>query len=370
MTQLRPDAYVEHVDILKLTNPLFRRCYGKGYFDVVNVAPELVRFLYNQTDKPDSGHWWSAAEFRKFVGRLNMGRYIDLLTTQHWDVVINTHFLPPEIISYLRRHGQVHFPQVTVVTDFDVHRLWIHSPCDHYFTATPEGRVNIAATGVPPENITVVGIPIDPVFRTKKTRSDCRNLHGITSDRPVVLQMAGGQGFGPTEAVHHGLLSCEVPLEIIATAGRNEKLQKRLGDIPCPDRHRRTVLGFTSKMDELMLAADIVITKPGGLTTSESLARGLAMMVIDPIPGQEERNCDFLLENGVAVKVNNFASLAHKLAGILNDPGRLESMRRASARLGKPEAAFDIARAVLRLINASPTAEAASADRAASLQNV
>ena len=114
-----------------------------------------------------------------------------------------------------------------------------------------------------------------------------------------------------------------------------------------PERHRAKVLGFTTQMDELMAAADLVVSKPGGLTTSEVLARGTAMAVVNPIPGQESRNSDFLLENGAAIKINNVATLPLKLTQLLRDPARLAALKSNARRLGKPDAAFVIARAAL-----------------------
>jgi processive 1,2-diacylglycerol beta-glucosyltransferase len=165
--------------------------------------------------------------------------------------------------------------------------------------------------------------------------------------------------------VHRAILDVAVPLEIVTVAGRNDVLRDRLRSIPCPSHHRRTVLGYTDKMDELMAGVDVVISKPGGLTTAEALARGVAMLVIEPIPGQEDRNCDFLLENGAAAKVNNLASLSHKLTALVSDRERLQSLRDASLKLGRPQAAFDVARSALSLIERDlppivPPARAAS----------
>jgi processive 1,2-diacylglycerol beta-glucosyltransferase len=130
-------------------------------------------------------------------------------------------------------------------------------------------------------------------------------------------------------------------------SGRNEELQRRLEQIEVPPRHQVKILGFTTQMDELMAAADVVLSKPGGLTTSEVLARGAALMIANPIPGQEARNSDFLLENGAAIKVNNIATLPYKLAKLLDDPARLAGMKANARRLGRPQAAFDVARFAL-----------------------
>ncbi|HET6251887.1 MAG TPA: glycosyltransferase [Tepidisphaeraceae bacterium] len=350
LNRLRPDAFVQHVDVLSLTNAIFRRVYSKGYFDAIDLAPHVVRYVYDRLDRPRSTGIAAPQFFRSASAQLNFSRFIDLLTGGNWDLVVSTHFLPPEIIAALRSAGRVSFPHAVVTTDFDVHRLWVHSPVEKYFTATEEGRANLAGAGIAAENIITSGIPIDPVFGETKSREVCRARHGIIGGRPVVLQLSGGAGFGPAEKVHRALLDTPVPLEIVMVAGRNAAVREKIAAIPCPALHRRTVLGFTDRMDELMAVADVIVTKPGGLTTSEALARGAAMLVIEPIPGQEERNSDYLLENGAAVKVNNLASLPHKLSHLLQDRGRLQAMRDASRRLGKPFAAFDIARSVLKLI--------------------
>src|SRR5205823_1169273 len=132
--------------------------------------------------------------------------------------------------------------------------------------------------------------------------------------------------------------------------GRNEKVKKSLEAVDVPARHRSHVLGFTNQMDELMTVADLVMTKPGGLTTSETLARGAAMVIVNPIPGQESRNSDFLLENGAAIKVNNLATLAHKVGTLVRDSKRLAQLKANARRLGRPRAAFDVVESSLRLV--------------------
>src|SRR5262249_1450325 len=158
---------------------------------------------------------------------------------------------------------------------------------------------------------------------------------------------SGGFGVGPIEEIFRGILAIEVPLEIVVVTGRNETAKAQLERIGAPERHRTRILGFTDQIDELMAVADIVVSKPSGLTPSEILARGAAMAVVNPIPGQESRNSDFLLENGAAVKINNLATLAHKLTPLLEDPSRLTRLKDNARRLGKPQAAFNIARRAL-----------------------
>jgi processive 1,2-diacylglycerol beta-glucosyltransferase len=177
----------------------------------------------------------------------------------------------------------------------------------------------------------------------------CLSSHGLVGDRIIALQLAGGFGVGPVEKIYRALLEIEVPLEIVSVAGRNEQIKKELQVIEVPSRHRSKVIGFTEKIHELMAIADTVISKPGGLTTSEVLASGAAMAIINPVPGQESRNSDFLLENGAAIKINNIATLPHKLTRLLRDEERLNRLKSNSLKLGKPRAAFDAIRTALKL---------------------
>jgi len=346
LRQLDPEAEVKNIDLLDLTNAAFRRVYGKLYIDMVNSAPYLLGLFYDALDKPRSPQRKSD-RLRLAVEKLNLGKFLKLLRSEPWDVIVNTHFLPAEVIASLRIKGEIATPQLTATTDFETHRLWVNEPCDHYFTATDEGAAYLAHWGVSPARISVTGIPIHPVFSQEKDPCECRRRQGLGDDRPVIVQMGGGFGMGPVEKIYAGLLAVQRPLEIVVVAGRNEPLKARLQELEVPQRHRSHVLGFTREIDELMAAADIVISKPGGLTTSEVLARGAAMIIANPVPGQETRNSDFILENGAGVKVNNLPTLAHKLTRLLDEPARLQQMKAAAKRLGRPRAAFDVARVAL-----------------------
>lgn len=351
-----PAAWVRNVDVLDLCNPAFRWLYGKSYFEIVAAAPHLVGYLYDRLDRPLNRLERGVDKVRFGMQHLNLRLLSKLLTHEKWDLAINTHFLPAEVIGTFRQRGRIDFPQVTVTTDFDTHRLWHNPPCEHYFTATEEGRANLAAWGIAPERITATGIPIHPLFSRSREAWECKRRLDLADDRPVVLQLAGGLGVGPIEAIHRQILETESPLQIVVVSGRNAIAREKLAQIPSPGRHRRVILGFTDRMDELMAAADVIVSKPGGLTTSEALCRGAAMIVVDPIPGQETRNCDYLLENGAALKVNNIASLKQKLMHLLNEPGRLESLRAAARKLARPRAAYDVVKRSLEILQppASP----------------
>ena len=353
LRELDPAATVKNVDVLELTNAAFRQIYGRAYLQLVNKAPHFLGYFYDLMDLPRSSRQKSD-QLRRVVEELNLGQLVRLLESEPWDIIVNTHFLSAEIIASLRQKNRLATPQLVVTTDFATHRLWVNQPCEHYFTATEEGARYLHHWGVPASDTSVTGIPIHPAFSQPKERAECAAKHGLRIDRPVVLQLAGGFGVGPVEQIFRGLLEIETPLQLVTVTGRNAELKDRLQKVDLPDRHAIQVLGFTDQIDELMEVADLVVTKPGGLTTSESLARGAALAIVNPIPGQESRNSDFLLENGAAIKINNVATLPYKIGTLLSDPSRLNQLKEAARHLGRPRAAFDVAQRALEWSAAAP----------------
>jgi processive 1,2-diacylglycerol beta-glucosyltransferase len=351
LRQVAPNAVVQNLDVLSLTNAAFRQMYGKAYLDLVNRAPHVLGYFYDLMDQPSRSGKYRVDRLRLAIQKLNLTKFTDFLRAESCDLVINTHFLPAEIVAHLRQRGELDIPQVTVTTDFETHRLWVNQPCERYFTATEEGARYLRSWGVPAAtDIVACGIPIHPVFSEAKDRAGCLARQGLAGDRPIVLQLAGGFGVGPIERIYRSLLEVETPLEIAVVTGRNEKAKESLQAVSVPAHHRCKVLGFTDQLDELMAVADLVVSKPGGLTTSETLARGAAMVIVNPIPGQESRNSDFLLENGAAIKVNNLATLSYKVSELLRQPERLAQLKANARKLGHPRAAFEIAQRSLELL--------------------
>jgi processive 1,2-diacylglycerol beta-glucosyltransferase len=346
---------VKNLDVLTLTNAAFRKVYASAYLDLVNHAPYVLGYIYDLMDRPRRAGS-TRDRLRVAVEKLNLNRFCELIEEGRWDVAVSTHFLSAEIIASLRRDGKVSLPQITVTTDFETHRLWVNEPCDAYTTATEEGAANLRKWGVPAGRVQVTGIPIHPVFSRPKDRDACLKSHGLVGDRPVVLQLAGGFGVGPIGQLLRAILEIATPLEVVVVCGKNEQAKAEMGRVEVPPRHRVKVMGFTTEIDELMAVADVVVSKPGGLTSSEVLARGAAMAIVNPIPGQESRNADYLLENGAAVKINNAATLPFKLGRLLADREKLGAMKENARRIAKPRAAFDVARLALGKVASAPAA--------------
>lgn len=331
---------VQHIDALQYTNKMFRALYSKAYIDLVNAAPDVLGWLYDQLDKP-----WKNERRRLALDKLNTRPFVKMLEEYQPDIAVCTHFLPAEIISWLKAKRRLQCRQAIVVTDLDVHAMWLCHHYEQYFVAMDETREHLSTLGIPADKITVSGIPIDPVFARPKDQRQMRIKLGLDPDRTTILVSAGGFGVGPIEKVMTSLLELRHPAQIVAICGRSEEMRKKVARLA----QRRgahgaslAVVGYTTEMDEYMAAADLAVGKPGGLTTSEALARGLIMVIVNPIPGQEERNSDHLLEEGVAIRCNNLPVLAHKIDRLLDDPGRLATMRANIARMARPRAAYDV----------------------------
>ncbi|MGI9035158.1 MAG: MGDG synthase family glycosyltransferase [Pyrinomonadaceae bacterium] len=341
-------AEVKNIDVLNYTNPLFRRLYGKAYLEMVNAMPEVLGWIYDSLDKP-----WKNEKRRLTLDRLNTQPLIRFLKNYQPDIAVCTHFLPAEIISWLTAKQKINFPQAVVVTDFDAHAMWLCHHYEQYFVALEETKIHLAKIGIPPEKISVSGIPIDPIFAEPKDKTQMREKYGLAKDKLTILVSAGGFGVGNVEHLLIALSELKTPSQILAICGRNEELKTKLDVLATEKLNNERVtfkpVGFTREMDEYMSAADLIVGKPGGLTTSEALAKGLIFVIVNPIPGQEERNSDHLLEKGCAIKCNNLPVLAYKIDELVNDENRLAAMQKNVAKFARPNAAREIVERLLTL---------------------
>jgi len=339
---------VRHIDTLEYTNKVFRRIYSKMYIDLIGKSPDLLGWLYDYMDKP-----WENERRRWAFNKLNTRPFVKMLEEYQPDIAVCTHFLPAEIISWLKAKKRLATRQAIVITDYDVHAMWLCHHYERYFVAMDETRAHLEELGIPADKITVTGIPIDPVFKEAKDKTGMRAKYGLENDRTTILVSAGGFGVGPVEHLMQSLMTMRHPAQVIAICGRNEELKKRLEKAtrnnPFGGRVRVQVVGYTQDMDEYMAASDILLGKPGGLTSSEALAKGLVFAIINPIPGQEERNSDHLLEEGVGIRCNNLPVLAYKLDKLLDDPERFAAMQANARRLARPDAAGEIVRKLLAM---------------------
>jgi processive 1,2-diacylglycerol beta-glucosyltransferase len=339
-----PALRATHLDLLTLVPKEFRKLYGEQYIKLVDKLPQLWSFLYAKSDRPSRDSVLGA--LKRAAEKLNTRKLQAEIARLRPDAILCTHFLPAELLSRQKAQPEdkrAKLPPLWVqVTDFDVHALWVHPHVDRYCVASDEVAFRLADRGVARAKISVTGIPVMPQFSVALDRRECALELGLAPERFTVALMAGGAGVGSLDELAARLLRASDELQLVALAGRNAELLARLRKLAKSHPGRLFPLGFTTTVERVMSAADLVVTKPGGLTVSECLARRKPMLLVSPIPGQEERNADYLLEAGAALKAADAATLEYKLGLLLADPARLRSMSEAAHRIGRPHAAQDV----------------------------
>jgi processive 1,2-diacylglycerol beta-glucosyltransferase len=341
---LRPRDTVERVDLQKFFSPLHRKVYTQGYVKMVEHAPELWGMVFKTTDNPKLVR--RLAKLRKTFPPNSTMKFIRYIKQFNPDIVFCTHYLPVEILGKAREKMDGNPPlAVCVVTDFEAHALWMGEAVDFYCVAAEETRARLIARGAKPENVIATGIPIAGKFSSRPDAIAVRKRYGLRDDLTTLLVLGGGFGMGPVAEILCELDKIEQPFQTLVVAGKNEELRRKLAIHD--RRHPTHVLGFVTNMHEMMAVADMIITKPGGLTSSEALALGKPMFILNPIPGQEAANSDFLLERGAAAKVNRVEDLPYRLGQLLGSK-KLVEMGQSAATLGRPSAALDICREALR----------------------
>lgn len=336
---------VTHVDALAFTNKLFRDFYSKLYLKLVEDAPTLLGWWYERSDEP-----WKTDRMRFLLDRLNTGPLIRLLSDLQPDITICTHFMPAEIISHLITRKKIRAKLSIVVTDFDFHAMWLSRAFHRYFVALDETKAYLSTLGLPEERITVSGIPVDPAFGKNTDKPALRRQLKLRPDQPVVLVSAGALGVNPAEQVVKSLRNLSQRTQVVVISGKNPDAKERVeAELKkgSPSKAEFRVLGYVDDMPNWMGAADLLVSKPGGMTSAEAMASGLPMAIYDPIPGQEERNSDQLLEKGVAIKCNEISILGFKVNRLLSEPGRLQAMQAAARKMGRPQAAEVVVRTLL-----------------------
>lgn len=341
---VQPRDIVLRLDVLDFTPKLYRKAYVDGYFQLVERAPELWEMIFNTTDNPVRAR--KLTRVRRTLAKLPTEKFTRELKRFAPDAVLCTHYMPLEIMGRFKlKAGGAPPPfTVSVVTDFEAHALWMEPAVDLYCVATEETKGRLVARGAAPENVCATGIPIAQKFSAPVDAPAVRKRLGLRDDLPVLLVLSGGFGMGPVKQILGELNQLTTPVQIVVVCGRNDELRREVAVLERV--HPTHVLGFVTNMHELMAVATLVITKPGGLTSSEALAMGKPIFVLNPIPGQEAANSDFLLEHGAGAKANRIEDLPFRLEKLLHSP-KLGDMARAARDLGKPGAAVEVCREVL-----------------------
>jgi processive 1,2-diacylglycerol beta-glucosyltransferase len=313
---------------------------------MVKTVPDMYRFMYNRAERATK-----IPHFRRMISTMTAANLRGLIAERRPDVVVCTHAFPCGVMAEYKRTIDPNVRVVGVVTDFVVHPFWIYTDVDVYAVATAEMRDVLIAHGVRPERIVVSGIPVDARFaRPRLAPEELRYALGLPMDLPIVLLMAGGLGLGRLDAMLRSLRRLDLPIAAVAIAGRNASLYSRLrATAPRIDYPLRTY-GFIDNVFDYMHAADVLLTKPGGLTTSEALAAEVPMIISEPLPGQEERNTRYLVDNRAALSAQRPNEILEAVARLAGSPLERSRLRTRAYPLRRPDAARSVAERIYGMI--------------------
>ena len=338
----------EHRDCLDFTTPLFKKLYAGSYLKLVNRAPELWGYLYALSE----GQSIRKKLTLKIFDHFNYQRYLAALQKLNPDAIVCTHFLPFRAVSESLRRSGVTAPVFAATTDVDVHNYWIDPVVDRYYVFHEESAWQLSAKGVSPDRIRVLGIPISPEFAHGISKPRARADLGVERKRFTILLMSGGFGVGSmAELVSHtaAVLAGQsgTAFTLLVVCGNNAGARSVIDGMTFGANVDVRVYGFVDTIRVMMAASDLLVSKAGGLTSAEAMASGLPMIMVNPIPGQEMRNADLLVEHQAGWKALNLSHFQYKLSQVLLEGELLEHARLATKRLAKPSAARKILADVL-----------------------
>jgi processive 1,2-diacylglycerol beta-glucosyltransferase len=338
----------------ELVHPAFDRLSRALYYALLRHAPPLWGAAFWLGDQLPV-----RSPILLGFNRLGVPKLERLLRSDPADLIVSVHPTPAGALAELRRRGCLHMPHATVITDFVVHTQWVFPDVDLYCVPADEIRNGLVARGVPSSRILVTGIPVCEEFGRPVDRSVARQALGIAPRLPTVLVMAGASGhLGKLVQVCEALRDLPLSFQTLVVAGRNERLEQRLHEIAANTSGRLLVHGYVEEIHRFMAAADLLITKAGGVTLAEAFATGLPLICYRSLPGQEARNERFAEMAGVALLARTPGDLKRTVSLALSDPLLLRKLRENIRLIAKPGAARAVAEALLGV--ASQRAERAS----------
>ena len=322
------NSVVRIVDSLDYVNTTLNQTISNLYVKMARSTPKLFGLIYKMSDKESR-----LKNLIFFLNQVFSKKILPLINTFAPDVIVTTHMFPTEMISYLKSNGKTAVPLICVITDYAPHKTWLAKSVDAYVVASKDMIPKMLQLGIKSEQIYPLGIPISDSFFNKQNKSAIRKKFGLDPSIPAVLIMAGSFGIKSIFPIYTNLVSSRLNFQIILITGKNKKLFNNISKFiknrkekGLPVKKTKLVY-FTNEVYKFMKTADLVITKPGGLTVSEALASGLPMVIFDAIPGQEEENADFLIKNNMGIRISTNENCVSVIEKLLTEPDLLKSMQ-------------------------------------------
>ncbi|MFC1703434.1 glycosyltransferase [Candidatus Omnitrophota bacterium] len=339
-----PEIETKAVNAFKHTNPLTERLIHKIYLKVIKGRPQIWGHLY---DNPKV--FKRLQGMKRFIHRKNFRKIDELIEQFSPDAIVCTQAYPCGLVADYKSTYERDIPLIAVLTDFAGHAYWLYDQVNCFVVACNEAKERFVRDGIPGERIKVLGIPVHPKFSILHNREEIAKKLNIDLSIPTILIMGGGHGLGPVKKIIQFLDEIDISMQIIVVTGINASLLEWLKSMQNKLQKNIVALEYINNIDEIMEISSLLISKPGGLTSSEALSKNLPMIIMKPIPGQEENNTKYLLKEGVAVKVDSEEEVPKLVKRFLRNPELLNKMRIKSKKIAKPESAIEIAKLILNI---------------------
>jgi processive 1,2-diacylglycerol beta-glucosyltransferase len=342
ISTFNPHPDILNIDGFGYSYPVMEKVTHAIYMGVIKKIPIIWDVMY---DNPNVAK--KINSMKESVYRRNRDKIKKLIQTENCKVAICSQAFPCGMIADYKRHCSKDIKLIAVVTDFIPHSYWVYDEIDFYSVGSQDAKETLLKKGVPEEKIKLYGIPIDHKFSQSLDKNSIASELGITLNKPTVLVMGGGHGLGPISNLIKSIDNSGLDLNLLVVAGINKKLLGVLKKIKF--KNKINIYGYIDYVDKLMTVSDILLTKPGGITTAEALAKNLPMLIVKPLPGQEQNNTNFLLRQGVVHKAEDIKDTVDKLKYLLKNPSEIKRIKENMSKLAMPLSSLKIAELALGL---------------------
>lgn len=342
---VRPGINILNINAFNYTNPILERIINRTYIGIIKRTPDVWEYLY---DNPKIVK--NTQGLRDLIHKFNSGKLMSLLEDFYPDVICCTQAFPCGMVADYKKTYGLSTALIAVLTDYMPHSYWIYDNVDYYIVPSEDTKTRLIENGIPDEKIKVLGIPIDQNFANGINKELVFKKYGLDENLPVILLMGGSQGLGPIVEIAFSLDRLKIEFQLVIVCGHNLRLKKILGKKKARFKKKVLILEYADNINELMAISSLIITKPGGLTTAEALSKNLPMLIVNPIPGQEANNANFLLRAGVAIKAETTEKVPILTLELLSSKNKLNQMKELTRKIEKPNSAVELARFILQLL--------------------
>ncbi len=337
------DTQILNINAFNYTNPISEKIVNKIYMGIIKITPKVWDYLYDNPKVVER-----ISKMKEKLHKFNSLKLKNLFDDFNPDAVLCTQAFPCGMVADYKKEFNSQIPLVAVLTDYVPHSYWVYDTVDYYVTPSEEVSRRLVKKGVAAEKIKSLGIPIDPKFNKPQNKESIKRKLKLSTQLPTILIMGGGQGLGPIKTIIKSLEKSLKPIQEIIVTGTNKKLYKSLKRKIKKYKNKILLFRYADNIEELMAASDIIISKPGGVTTAEVLVMNLPMVIVKPIPGQEANNTAYLTQKEAAIKIDDPKKTNQAIEDLLKHADKLRHLREAASRISKPQASLDIARLLLR----------------------